>query len=406
MATYTLLATALPTGVITYSVQGTLPAGITAVSSNEAGVSLSGTPTGVGVFTLTSTATNVWGEASKTTVVTVVPGTPVWVNWGVPATTRAGVPFIGFQNGAQSVPASSITYTLRNGTLPPGMTLSLSGYLSGTPTVKGEYAWLVIATNTVGTTPAPVFSTITVMQGPPVFVNWTPVSGVYAGWPYAGYNYTAVCIDPCPSVTFSLTSGTMPPGIISSPSGLISGIPRASGVYTFTVSAAYRGDSVATDAPTVFTVLAGPPVFTAWTPVNSTRAGDVYTGYNFSAFAIPASAVTYGVVSGTLPLGLSLDSAMGLLSGTSRTAGTFTFSVAATNSVGSTTVPHSATIVVSPAIVPSTVVSFAVLSRLRLAYLLLRHAEVQAAYQVAVSYTASVGRRLLSSSLPRALRFP
>jgi hypothetical protein len=329
-----------------------------AVSNTSGGVALSGTPTQVGTFTLTSTATNVWGETSKATQITVVPGAPVWLNWGVPATTRAGIPFAGFNYDALSFPASSITYTLRNGTLPPGMTLAASGYLSGVPSSTGVFTWLAIATNTVGSTAAPVFNTLTVTQGPPVFVNWTPVSGVYAGWPYAGYNYTAVCVDPCPGATFAVASGSLAPGMsLNAATGKLSGTPTVAGSYTFVISATSGADTVSASAPTVFTVVPGPPVFSAYTPVNNTRAGDVYTGYNFSAFAIPASAVTYGLVSGTLPLGLSLDPAMGLLSGTPRTAGTFTFSVAATNSVGSTTVPRSATIVVDPAIVASTVVS-------------------------------------------------
>ena len=79
----------------------------------------------------------------------------------------------------------------------------------------------------------------------------------------------------------------------------------------------------------------GTPYFTADTPDDTGVAGTPYPPYSFAASSSPSSAITFGVGSGALPPGLTLDDS-GLLSGTPSASGTYTFTVSATNGNGTT----------------------------------------------------------------------
>lgn len=63
----------------------------------------------------------------------------------------------------------------------------------------------------------------------------------------------------------------------------------------------------------------------------SSPDGTVATPYSYTYVATGAPSPTFSVTAGTLPTGLTLDSATGVLSGTPTTAGTFTFTVTASN---------------------------------------------------------------------------
>lgn len=62
---------------------------------------------------------------------------------------NVGVAFgpVNFTVGAGSAP---ITWSIVAGALPPGMTFTAAGVYSGTPTLAGNYAWTVRASNAKG----------------------------------------------------------------------------------------------------------------------------------------------------------------------------------------------------------------------------------------------------------------
>ena len=115
------------------------------------------------------------------------------------------------------------------------------------------------------------------------------------------------------------------------------------------LSALTTNDGTATTMSDFFSSGQSAPVFTADTPPTSATTGAPYS-YTFHASGNPAP--TYAVATGTLPPGLSLAAGTGVLSGTPTTAGSFTFTVSASNGVGSPAVTPSITIVVSAATVP------------------------------------------------------
>ena len=126
-------------------------------------------------------------------------------------------------------PAFSVT----SGSLPPGLSLSTGGALSGTPTTAGAYQFTVSADTGVGA-PAEAAATIEVLapQAPQI-TSGAPPSPIYVGDAYS-FTFTASG-DPAP--TFSITSGSLPPGLSLNPDGTLSGAPTAPGSYTFTVTA-------------------------------------------------------------------------------------------------------------------------------------------------------------------------
>lgn len=133
-------------GPYTYAATGTLPTGLTLATNGT----LSGTPTDPGSFNFTVTATDpaVGGPYTGSQTYTVTIAAPTIV---LPTTTLAG----GSVNAAYSqsiVPASGglapYTYALTSGSvLPPGLTLSSAGAISGTPTQIGTYSFMITATD-------------------------------------------------------------------------------------------------------------------------------------------------------------------------------------------------------------------------------------------------------------------
>jgi hypothetical protein len=77
-------------------------------------------------------------------------------------------------------------------------------------------------------------------------------------------------------------------------------------------------------------ILPAPPAFTSGTLPGPAYVGISYS-FAFTASGNPASA--FSVTDGSLPPGLVLDDATGLLSGRPTATGTYTFTVTASNSV-------------------------------------------------------------------------
>ncbi len=126
---------------------GTLPAGLTL----GAGCVVTGTPTAAGSTTLGITATDSANPANTKTSPVTITVQPV------PALTFTGSLPNGVVNQAYSQTLQAqggvgpYTYALTAGALPPGLTLSNSGVISGTPTAVGASSFTVTATDSEGT---------------------------------------------------------------------------------------------------------------------------------------------------------------------------------------------------------------------------------------------------------------
>lgn len=215
-----------------------------------------------------------------------------------------------------------ITFSAASGTLPPGLTLSPTGLLTGTPTKRGVYDVGVRAVDVNGSTGGRGY-TIAVQD-----LDITSPSVLPQATLRVPYSYEFTTADAVAPVYFS-SSDPQPPGLAVEGT-TISGTPTATGTWTFMVegqdAAGHRAEAFFT-----ITVVAptDPLVYTPSLP----------PAPQGSSYAAMVSAVggtgahTWSVSSGSLPAGLSIDPATGAISGTATTAGTATFTLRATDTV-------------------------------------------------------------------------
>jgi uncharacterized protein (DUF2141 family) len=130
------------------------------------------------------------------------------------------------------------------------------------------------------------------------------------------------------SYTWQITDGTLPTGLNLSNTGVLSGIPTGTGIFNFT---AQVSDANGATFSKPFSLVINPdtvPEITTTVLPDSARG----SLYQHTLTALNGNgAVTWKLISGTLPVGITLRND-GLLSGTPGIEGTYTFTVQATDS--------------------------------------------------------------------------
>ena len=169
-----------------------------------------------------------------------------------PAITSSAPPATGSQGTAYThtytaTGSAPIAFTVTSGSLPPGITLSLGGVLSGVPTQAGTFSGVVTADN--GLTPATQPFTIDIAQAI-VFTNTPPTKGNRV----TEINHTFNVIGTAP-VEFSVSTGSLPPGLTLTSQGVLSGTPTTLGTYTGKILA---HNGLAPDTLQDFSILISP----------------------------------------------------------------------------------------------------------------------------------------------------
>jgi hypothetical protein len=193
------------------------------------------TTAGNGPHTLTAVARDAAGNATTSSgvSVTVSNSSPPPLNITTTSLPAATVATLYGQTLAATGGTTPYTWSLAAGTLPAGLSLSSGGVLSGTPTTAGTSSFTVRVTDS-GSPAASDTQVLSLTINPPPPLNITTTS-LPAGTVGAPYSQTLAATGGIAPYTWSLSSGTLPPGLGLSPGGVLGSSPTTAGSYTFTV---------------------------------------------------------------------------------------------------------------------------------------------------------------------------
>jgi hypothetical protein len=250
-------------------------------------------------------------------------------------TGTVGQPYSKTFGGAGGCgPALPYQYTVISGALPPGLSLSFGGTISGTPTAAGSYSFYVNLSDQnppsadwCRPSAAQREFTITVVGGAPAVplsINQAALApkATTLEAPYS-FQLTAAGGG---SQSWSVQEGSLPAGLQLSSSGLISGTPTATGDFTFKV----RVSDGTRSATQTYTLTVVPKLKIS--PVNVT-GGEVSLPFELHPAATGGKAA-YKWSATNLPAGVSIDAATGALSGRPSAPGSFPVKLTVTDTLG------------------------------------------------------------------------
>ncbi len=334
------------TGAFTYThTSGTLPPGLSIV-----GGALTGTVGAPGSYTFTITGTGpAPNNCTGTRTYTVVVSCPtITIN---PNTLPVGNINIAYNQAiTQTGGTNPTTYAVTAGALPGGtVTLATNGTLSGTPNVSGTFNFTVTATDANGCTATKVYNWV-ISPCPPITLNPATLPN---GTPGTAYSQTITQTGGTNPTTYTVSSGTLPPGLSLATGGGLTGTPTTPGTYTFTVQSSSVGGCLGSQTYTI--VIACPTITLAPGTLPADTVGQAYN-QTITQTGSLGSTFTYTVSSGTLPPGITL-AANGDLTGTGTTTGTYTFDVTMTDNQGcSATVTYTIDVVCPVIVIDQTIV--------------------------------------------------
>jgi len=334
-------------GSITWSISaGVLPSGMTLDSTSGL---LSGTPAVGGMFNFTARATDAggcYGERAYSLVINcpTLSITPATLGPGSIGTAYS-------QQLTLTGGSGQINWTVSVGTLPGGLSLNpTSGALTGSPSAAGTFNFTVKALMPANGCFAEQAYTMNVAC-PNITVSPVTINNPQIGVPY-GQTFTQT--GGVGTINWSLSSGSLPNGLMLSADGALSGTPVGSGSFPITVRATDANNCFGERA---YTLVVTPCPTISITP-NALPSGLVGMNYSQTLTAMGGTpGYSFGVSAGMLPGGLSLSQA-GVLSGVPNVVGSFSFTVTVTDQNGCTTansygVNICAAITVNPATLPN-----------------------------------------------------
>jgi uncharacterized protein YhjY with autotransporter beta-barrel domain len=311
---------------------GTAPTHGTATAS---GTAITYTPVAgyAGPDSFTYTATNGAGTSTPATVTITVAAPTLVVSPALLPGATVGAAYS--QVMTTSGGAAPYTYSITAGSLPAGLTLASNGTLSGTATAAGSFNFTVTSTDSsTGTGPFTGSRAFTLTVAAPT-ITVTPAV-LTSGTINTAYSASLGASGGTASYAYAITAGALPPGITLAADGTVSGTPTALGTFNFTVTA--TDSSTGTGAP--FTgsrayalVIDGVVLTLAPATLPDATRDSAYSQVISASGGTPAYA--FSLTSGSLPSGLTLASD-GTLGGTPIQAGSFSFTVTATDADGST----------------------------------------------------------------------
>jgi len=299
---------------------GSLPGGLALNTTNGA---ITGTLSAAGTFTFTVSVTDTGNPAqtaaSQSITVTAIPVLTI-------STTSLPNAIVGVPYSAScSATGGTTPYTFVTsaGSLPGGLALNATNCaITGTPTASGPFNFAIKVSDSGTPTQQTATQPLSITAYPALGVSTTSVPNGSVGLYYA---FTLGTQNGTAPFTWSVVSGTVPPGLTANSTGLINGTPTTVGSYTFTVKVTDSGSpsQSATQTFTGVTIAAGLTITTTSLP-----SGIVGTSYSATLSASPNGVSPYNwSISGSLPAGLTLNTRTGSITGSPTSFGTFNFIV-------------------------------------------------------------------------------
>jgi hypothetical protein len=297
---------------------GQLPPGLTFSGSGH----VAGTPSQTGTFSFALQARDAAGAQTQATFTITIVNVLTLTTPPVLPGASLGVAYQAALIAAGGTPP--YTFSATAGTLPGGLTFHADGRIDGTPTAAGSFQFTAAVTDANGGNANRQFTlavaaTLTIASAP------TLPPAVLG----ASYSATLGATGGTPPYTWSIAGGTVPPGITFT-AGTLAGTPTAAGTFTFT-AAVKDSASVTANKQFSLTVAPGVSLTTPATLPDATAGAP----YSFTLAAAGGQApYSWRITDGTLPAGLSLNGAQGTIAGTPTVAGTFNFTLEATDATG------------------------------------------------------------------------
>jgi von Willebrand factor type A domain/Putative Ig domain/Immunoglobulin I-set domain len=299
--------TATGTAPITFGATG-LPDGLTLDPTN--GV-ISGVPTVAGVFDIDLFATNDVQVTDTNLVLTLADDIPVITS----ATNATGQQAVAF---SYTITATNNPVSFSASPLPAGLSVDpVGGVISGVPLVSGSFDITILVTNAYGSDSETL--TLDLATSAPIITSPLVENGLQ-GQPLS---YSIVATNS--AVSFS--ASPLPTGLsLNAASGVISGVPLVNGTFAVTIGAM---NQYGTDSQTLTLNLAtGLPVITS--SLNAT-GGEEQMGFDYSITASNSPTIFWA---SDLPVGLTVNTNSGAITGTPIYAGNYNIPLFAANAYG------------------------------------------------------------------------
>jgi Zn-dependent metalloprotease len=139
-------------------------------------------------------------------------------------------------------------WQLDSGSLPPGLTLSTTGTISGTPTTVGSFNFMIRVADSAATpATATKLLTLTIESSGLTITTLTLPSGLVG----VSYSYSMAASGGTPPYLWQMVSGTLPLGLSLSTAGVIAGTATAAGTANVSIRVT---DSAAATSTRSFTI--------------------------------------------------------------------------------------------------------------------------------------------------------
>jgi hypothetical protein len=311
------LAAAGGTPPYAWSVTGgtTVPAGLILAANGL----LSGLPSAAGTFTFTVQATDS-NHVTASTMLTLTIAAPVSIS--TPAALNGGSMSSSYSQALAASPGvGPYTWALTTGPLPPGLNLSATGVISGTPTAVGTFPFTAKVADSLGATASRQF-TIVISSGLSISTPPT-LPGAIIGVLYSESLQASGGVAP---YTWNNPAGSPPPGFTVRATGDLTGVTTAAGTYSFTLQVT---DSLGHQASEQMSLTVSAPLTITTSALPAGTTGAAYSQSLAATGGTPP--YQWSLPGGSLPGGLALSTG-GSIAGTAKAAGTFSFTVQVTDS--------------------------------------------------------------------------